>query len=203
MDRYELGISIAQGYEGPTYVAYNLLAGIGNSSAVRLPPHFEGYPIKTNGGTRYGTTGWAFFFHNTCYTNVPNTNAFRVQEAKWRNLVMANNIWQGTRDGFVFWRDSMSPISMSSDMIHAESGSLLKVRKQTFASKSEAAKRLPFFAGAIDANPKLIDPAQSNFRLKPNSPAIDRGTVIPGINDESYDGSGPDIGALEYRPRPQ
>ncbi len=198
MENFLSGISIAQGYEGPTYVIYNLMAGAGNTSAVRLPPHFEGYPVKTNGGTRYGTTGWAFFFHNTCYTTVPRTNAFRVQVAEWRKLVFANNIWQGTRDGFVFWRDAVPPVSMTGDLIHAETGSVLKMRKQTFATRSQAARRLPFFAGAIVGDPKLIDPKNGDYRLGIGSPAIDAGTLIPGVNDKNYNGSAPDIGAFEF-----
>jgi len=198
MSNFLSGISIAQGYIGPTYVVYNEITGAGNSSAVRLPPHYEGFPIKTNGGTRHGTTGWAFFYHNTCYTSVPNTNAFRVQVAKWRKLVLANNIWQGTRDGFVFWRDAVSPITMTNDIIHADTGVLLKIRKKTYATKPEAQRRLPFFAGAIVTNPGLVDPRRGKFGLGPDSPAADQAVVIPGINDQRFSGIGPDIGAHEY-----
>ncbi|MDA1017941.1 MAG: hypothetical protein O3A00_26220, partial [Planctomycetota bacterium] len=158
-------------------------------------------PVKTNGGTRYGTTGWTFFFHNTCYTSVPNTNAFRVQAAQWRKLVMANNIWQGTRDGFVFWRDEISPISMTNDIVHAESGSLVKVRKNTYTTSLEAEQRLPFFAAVKAVNPNLLDPEHGDFRLRPDSPAIDAGVLIPGINDERFHGTAPDIGAHEYNPQ--
>ena len=114
---------------------------------------------------------------------------------------MANNIWQGTRDGFVFWRDGISPIDMTRDMIHAETGSVLKVRKQTYSTKEAAAKRLPFFKDAIFANPKLVDPANGNYRLRQDSPAIDAGVVIPGVNDTRVRGKAPDVGAIEFRTR--
>jgi hypothetical protein len=197
MENFLSGISIAQGYHGPTYVLYNVLAGAGNTTATRYPPHYEGYPVKTNGGTKYGTTGWAFFFHNTCHTSVPNTNAFRVQVAEWRKLVFANNIWQGTRDGFVFARDAVSPISMTNDIIHAETGSLLKVRSKLYATKAAAQKRHPFLSGAIVADPGLVDPARGDYHLRTNSPAINAGVVIPGVNDNSFNGEAPDIGAFE------
>ena len=198
MENFLSGISIAQGYLGPTYVVYNELSGMGNSSPVKLPPHFEGYPVKTNGGTRHGTTGWAFFFHNTSHTTVPKTNAFRVQVAKWRKLVFANNIWQGTRDGFVFWRDAISPISMANDVIHAETGSLLKVRNKTYPTLIQARRRLPFLSGAKAFDPMLKNPAKGNFRPNDGSPVIDAGGIIPGINDTSYMGSAPDLGAHEF-----
>ena len=194
------GISVAQGYQGPTYVLYNVLSGFGNSSASRLPPRFEGYPVKTNGGTRYGTTGWVFFFHNTCHTSIPNTGAFRVQEAQWRKLILANNIWQGTRDGLVFWREKISPISMSGDLLHVKTGVLAKVRKTGYATLGEARRRLPFLKGVRSGDPRFRDPGQGDFRLRAGSPAIDTGLVIPGVNDLRFLGNAPDVGALESKP---
>lgn len=35
------------------------------------------------------------------------------------------------------------------------------------------------------------------FRLQPDSPAIDRGAVIPGVTD-GHTGTAPDLGAYEY-----
>jgi hypothetical protein len=46
-------------------------------------------------------------------------------------------------------------------------------------------------------NPVFVNPLEYNFRIQPNSPAIDAGIVIPGITD-GYVGSAPDIGAYEY-----
>ena len=95
------------------------------------------------------------------------------------------------------WRDAISPISMAHDIIHADTGPLLKVGKRTYATQSEAEQRLSFFSNAIVADPQLRDPAHGDFRLKPDSPAIDAGIVIPGVNDARYEGDAPDIGALE------
>lgn len=48
-------------------------------------------------------------------------------------------------------------------------------------------------------DPKFVDKGWGGlkFRLRPDSPAIDHGAVIPGITD-NYVGSAPDIGAYEY-----
>lgn len=197
MSNFLSGVSIAQGYHGPTYVMHNVLSGAGNTSATRLPPHYEGYPIKTNGGTKYGSTGWAFFFHNTSHTSIPNTNAFRTQSAEWRKLVFANNIWQGTRDGFVFWRDNVSPIEMTRDLIHAETGALLKVRSKTYATPQSAGRQFSFMKDVLVGDPKFMDPSSGDFRLREGSPAIDAGKIIPGVNDTVYNGARPDIGAFE------
>ena len=112
---------------------------------------------------------------------------------------MANNLWQGTQDGFVFWRDAISPLSITNDLIYAETGSLLKIGKKTYATKQAAENRLPPFANVKLADPKLQNPGSGDFRLRYDSPAIDAGVVIPGINDQRFRGKAPDIGAHEFR----
>jgi hypothetical protein len=65
----------------------------------------------------------------------------------------------------------------------------------------------------LDRDPKtvqrLYDFRDYDFRLRPGSAAIDRGIVIPNVND-GFGGKAPDLGALEaaqplpiYGPRPQ
>jgi len=196
------GISIAQAVHGPTWVVRNVIADSGRSTAATLPPHFEGYPVKTNGGDDHGTTGWALFAHNTAVTTAARTNAFRVQEAKWSRLVFANNIWAGTRDGFVFWRDAISPLDIRRDIVFASTGATLKIGQRGFTDGQSAADAFSPFAGVIVANPQLSNPADGDFRPLPGSPAIDAGQVIPGINDRGFAGAAPDIGAIERRAEP-
>ena len=45
-------------------------------------------------------------------------------------------------------------------------------------------------------NPGLADPADFDFRPRPDSPLVDAGLVIPGMTD-GFHGSAPDIGAYE------
>jgi hypothetical protein len=56
---------------------------------------------------------------------------------------------------------------------------------------------------------QLYKAADADFRLKPGSAAVDRGTVLPNVTD-GFAGQAPDLGALEvgqplpiYGPRPQ
>lgn len=57
------------------------------------------------------------------------------------------------------------------------------------ASGFEASGRRP-------QDPMFADPAAGNLGLSANSPAVDAGVPIPGIND-GYQGKGPDLGAIE------
>ncbi len=54
-----------------------------------------------------------------------------------------------------------------------------------------------FETNLTTSNPMFIDPQNGDFRLQQGSPAIDYGTVIPGITD-GYMGTAPDAGAYEY-----
>jgi len=48
----------------------------------------------------------------------------------------------------------------------------------------------------------LYKPADFDFRLRPESAAIDKGVKLPGINDDAT-GAAPDLGAYEFgRPVP-
>ncbi len=49
----------------------------------------------------------------------------------------------------------------------------------------------------ISSDPGFADPANLDFTLLPDSPAIGSALLIPGIND-GYEGGGPEIGAYEY-----
>jgi parallel beta-helix repeat protein len=54
-----------------------------------------------------------------------------------------------------------------------------------------------FQANGINADPRVENVADRDFRLKANSPAIDRGTVLNPWSSP-YNGSGPDLGYDEY-----
>jgi len=48
-------------------------------------------------------------------------------------------------------------------------------------------------------DPRFVDRQNGDFHLLVDSPAIDTGIYIPGIND-GYSGAAPDLGALEFMP---
>jgi hypothetical protein len=50
----------------------------------------------------------------------------------------------------------------------------------------------------LSSAPGFSNPASGDYTLSSGSPLIDRGLIIPGINDD-YAGRAPDIGAFENR----
>jgi len=44
----------------------------------------------------------------------------------------------------------------------------------------------------------FTDPAKGDFTLKSESPAVDAGVILPGIN-EDFKGNAPDLGAIELK----
>ena len=51
----------------------------------------------------------------------------------------------------------------------------------------------------LSAPPLLTDPSGGDFTPRADSPLVDRGISIPGIND-GFEGTAPDVGAVEYSP---
>ncbi len=191
------GISIAQGTCGPLYVIRNILKHA-TSTAVTYDG-YEGYPVKSNGGIKFtgDVTGWAFFYHNTGWTPVANTAAFRVQYANWRKLTLGNNIWCGTHHGWDVWQAYLDPIRCDNDFIYRESEAFFKLGGISYQTKAAAVAAQPWLASTYESNPNLVDPAGGNYHLAAGSPAVDAGVVIAGINDERYAGAAPDCGAYE------
>ena len=50
----------------------------------------------------------------------------------------------------------------------------------------------------IRADPRYMDVTANDYRLRPDSPALDVGEIVPGVSD-TYSGAGPDLGYHERR----
>jgi hypothetical protein len=54
----------------------------------------------------------------------------------------------------------------------------------------------------ISSDPGFVSPEAGDYRLRPDSPCVDAGVVIPGINDGRFSGDAPDMGALGHAETP-
>src|SRR5919197_6224388 len=121
-----------------------------------------------------------------------------------RNIVMRNNIFQGNRYAFeepftgsieIDWNNDnwYTTRSVASPHFKWEKIDYLNIEKLCVATKLEC--------NGCETPPGLANPKAGDFTLLAASPNIDRGVLIPGINDD-FKGSAPDVGAYEFVPAP-
>lgn len=200
MNRSLSGVSMAQALDGPTFVIYNVLANCGMVRAVQMEG-CEGYPFKTNGGVgpEIGS-GRMFLYHNTAWTADPESRALLIKNARWVGLTLRNNIWCGRKLGLDIWMAYPSPIDMDYDDLYVEAdGAPLVTRAggSPCATLANVRQSLGFLRHGISANPGFTDAARGEYALKPSSPCVDAGVVLPGINETRTQGKAPDLGAIE------
>jgi hypothetical protein len=200
------GISLAQALDGPVWIVRNLILDCGIAKATEIEG-YQGYPFKTNGG--HGAevgSGEIFFYHNTASTRDPASHALLVKNAKWKKITLRNNIWVGKSHGFLSWTKDVSPMDWDYDNLYNEKSVLMQFGNRGNASLNTYFKDLKeAFAGTgwlkngLSVPPLFMDSAEGDFRLSIESPCIDKGMPIAGIN-EKFIGHGPDLGAFEYSP---
>lgn len=116
-----------------------------------------------------------------------------------RNLKVANNIVV-MRSGEIYGLVSPLPASVRIDrnILHT-SGYIASVFGHgSTASLGTFRRWTGYEQTGLTRDPRFISAANRNFHLRADSPAINRGMLIPGITD-SYAGAAPDIGRYERR----
>ncbi len=186
------GVSVAPASTGPTYIFRNVLSDWRNSE------EFEGYPFKFNVSSTLATQ-WVYLYHNTCATSVPAQHGFWFKQySNWNHVISRNNIYAGTGYALESQDDVASTVDFDYDCLFTtQPPPVLKwagVRYNTLAQFVAAVGEEPH---GIFSQPVFANPLAHDYYLPSNSPLIDKGVPIPGINDD-YLGSAPDLGALEF-----
>ena len=187
------GISLAPAKTGPTYAIRNLIyrTGRGNN------PGWNGTSFKF--GT-YFHSGHIYLFHNTCDTDPSVLNRYGMHIATpgtWDLIYTRNNSWSSTEFPM---RNTNQTQPADFDFNHYWTYSGGAVVSWGWS----AYYTLPAFTTDIgqEANGLEVDPCFTNtdiadYTLRPDSPLIDAGILVPGINDY-YENIAPDIGAFEF-----
>ncbi len=188
-----IGISLAPVYTGPVYALRNLIyrTGAGNS-------RYPGSPFKFNSG--YGTSGPMYLFHNTADAVRPDTNGLEIKTpGTWTRLYARNNIWSGTNFALDDY-NTTQPLDWDYDNLWSSSGgNLVRWDNTPFANLASFTAATGQEAHGFSLFPAFKDAGNGDYTLAAVSGLIDRGQVIPGIND-GYLGLGPDPGAFESSP---
>jgi len=115
----------------------------------------------------------------------------------WKNLTFRNCIFYGT--DYVFsdtGPDKEGTVTFDYDCLYTTlETKFVRWEGQPY-SDLDAFRAAGYEEHGIAADPAFLAPEAGDFRLAPESPCIDAGVHIPGINDD-YSGDAPDIGAWE------
>ncbi len=190
------GISVAPAQGGPTYIFRNVVADWHPSQSKA----YQGYPFKFNFKSAF-TTDWVYLYHNTCHTARPGQPGFLLKSyCKWRGVVSRNNIYAGTRYALESWPRSKFPVDFDYDDLYTTDPERLIAwggkKHGTLADYSAATGQEKH---GVSAPPGFVDVTKGDYRLAPGSAVIDKGVVIPGVNDD-HAGAAPDLGAFEHTP---
>jgi parallel beta-helix repeat protein len=193
-----MGISLAPVVTGPVYAVRNVVyrTGVGNNV-------YTGSTFKFNSSD--GASGAIFLFHNTGDAALPGNSGLDVRSpGSWTGLYARNNVWAGT-DYAVSNANPDQPIDLDyDDLWTTQTGELawwssLADRHLNTLAELQAATGLE--SHGLNAAPGFVDSTTGDYRPGAASPLVDKGLLIPGVNDD-YAGIKPDIGAFEYSGAP-
>lgn len=185
-------ISLAPITVGPIYVLRNIMYDFKGGSGA----------FKFNVGISEAQ-GNMLICHNTAFTNVKGINALTLTgNIPPSNIIFRNNILYGTRYIMEDMTDkSGNQFDLDYDLwfkLPEEGKPVVKWRNERCKTFEEWQTKSGKEMHGIYKEPMFIDPENLNFSLTDESPAIDTGIILPGIN-YFFKGMAPDIGAVEMR----
>lgn len=178
------GISLAPVTEGPVYVVRNTLSEYGEN------------PFKLHNGS----SAPVFLFHNTAWTDRPDQNGLSLSDP-FSGVTSRNNVIRGTAYAIEQTRADTDSDFDYDNLASSRPTPKIKWSGERYDTLDDWCAATGLGCASISAGSQMIDPASGDFALRPESPNIDAGARLLGINDD-YAGTAPDIGAQEWIERP-
>lgn len=188
-----MGVSAAPATPGPLWVVRNVVWRSGATRTSQIDG-MTASALKINNATP-STIGPIFVYQNTFLTDAPTTNSLSLQNPSTGTFIRArNNVIAGTY--YALYKPSTVPWDGNwNDLFTTEPTRFVSWQGTRYPNLT-AFRAIGQEANGISAPPQLVNPAAGNFDPAVGSPLIDRGVLIPGINDV-FVGAAPDIGAVE------
>jgi len=190
-----MAFAVAPAAPGPTWILRNVAFNFGNTRTSQI----DGYTasaLKINSG--YATPiGPLFLYHNTFLTEAPGTDALALlNPGESTYLVARNNVFAGTQ--YALYKVNPVLLGFDWDALHTtDPVRFVKWEGTNYADLAALQSAEGQEMSGLEAPPMLTDPASGDFTPQVGSALVDRGLVLPGIND-SFEGSAPDMGAVEH-----
>jgi len=186
VDTSLVGISLAPITVGPVWVLRSYFT------------NFTGRGIKWD----RASDGVVFLYHNTAWTGASSVNAMDLISAT-RNTVMRNNILQSTGYAIQETPTGSTGNDWNYDNWYTTRTPRFKWENLEYNSISQFCSSTGLECNGHESAPGLNNPVGGDYSILSSSPNVDRGILVPGIND-GFAGNAPDIGAFEaaYDPAP-
>lgn len=143
--------------------------------------------------------GYVLVYHNTSWTDAADLNAMSMISPA-HNVVMRNNIFRGNGYAFEEAFTGSSGMDWNYNNWNTTRGSNkphFKWENVNYDTITKLCAGTGLECNGYEDPPGLKNPNGGDFTLLPSSPNIDRGVLIPGIND-NFSGNAPDVGAYEF-----
>ena len=181
IDSAFVGVSLAPITQGPVWVLRSQITNFTSTS------------FKWD----LASDGLVLIYHNTAWTSAKDLNAMSVIRAM-HNVILRNNIFQGNGYAFESPVTGLTGHSWDYDNWYTTraDGPRFKWEKVPYNTLAEVCSATTLECNGHDAAPGFVNPTGGDFSLQAASPNVDRGVLLPGIN-EDYQGNAPDLGAVE------
>jgi hypothetical protein len=189
--------AVAPAAPGPTSILRNVGNRFGNTRTSRQ----DGYTasaLKINSG--YSTPiGPLYLYHNTFWTDSTATDAVALLNPGYSTFIKArNNIMAGTR--YALYK--VNPVVLDwnyGDLFTTDTTRFVSWLGTRYGAMGQFRSGTGQELNGLSVDPEFLNAPGGDFRLPAGNALIDRGLLMPGINDQ-YAGSGPDVGAVESAP---
>jgi hypothetical protein len=186
-------VSVAPAVTGPTYVMRNLATHLAN---VAKGSEWMTRFMKFNVGDDR-PSGEVFAYHNTAVIYEAAQSAFTItDDSLWTRVEVKNNIWVGTDYALYYQNQGDEPFEEDYDLLYSTGSRLVRWQGSNYTTLADFTAATGQCAHGVSAAPAFVDEPAEDYRLEGGSPAVDRGVILPGIND-GFAGTAPDLGAFE------